>query len=108
MALYQFTTPVIPLHITGIDFEDVDIFRVAIEGPGTQLIKVVSSDAETVDSGTNTLYITLTQEETANLGEGYAYFQVRMLTYSGAVIATNKVVRNIESVIDEVVIVNNG
>lgn len=100
--MYRYTTPTLPIKIEGIDYETVDLIRIAIEQKGIEMLKEVTPEA--VDPETSTIYIPLTQEETAALSTGFAEVQARIKFNSGAVLATNKVKLSVNDVLDEVII----
>ena len=102
--MYRYTTPTLPITIEGLDFTEVDYFRIAIELGQTELLFVVPADDETVDAETNTIYVSLTQEQTAALKEGLAKVQARIKYNSGAVQATNMASVAVNKVLDEVII----
>lgn len=102
--MYRYTTPTLPITISDLDFADVVYFRVAIEQPGRELLKIVNASDSNVDAETRTIYISLTQEETAEFKSGFTEVQARVKFTSGAVLATNKVKVSILNVLDEVII----
>ncbi len=102
--MYRYTTPTLPITIESIDFSDVQTFRIAIEQKNTEMLKVIDVDDETVDAETNTIYVPLTQEETASFKEGYVEVQARIVFLSGAVMATKKAKVAVNDVLDEVII----
>jgi len=102
--MYQYTTEAMILVIEGIDFADVDSFRVKIRGTRGEILKTISASSSVVDAEENTVKVALTQEETASLGRGYSQVQVRIITDDSDVLATNKVKTKVDSVLDEVVI----
>ena len=102
--MYRYTTPTLPITISDINFDDVQLFRIAIEQCMTEMLKVVNADDETVDAETNTIYVPLTQEETASFNEGHVVIQARILFNTGAVMATKKAKVSVGDVLDEVII----
>jgi len=102
--MYRYTTPTLPLTITDVDFTDVNYFRVAIEQGKTEMLKVVNVNDPNVDAENKTIYIPLTQEETAALLSGPAEVQVRIKFTNNAVLATNKANITVKDVLDEVII----
>ena len=102
--MYRYTTPTLPLTISGIDFADVDLFRVSIEQKDVELLKVVEADDPRVDAQHKTIYVPLTQAETASFHAGTVAIQVRVKFENGAVLATEKVSLSVKSVLDEVII----
>lgn len=100
--MYRYTTPTLPITIEGIGYENVELIRIAIEQKNVEMLKEVTPEA--VDPETNTIYIPLTQEETASLKNGQAEVQARIKFRSGAVLATNKVKLSVKDVLDEVII----
>lgn len=102
--MYRYTTPTLPITIADIDFADVQLFRIAIEQGKTEILKIVDSDDESVDAETNTIYVPLTQEETAAFEKGNGYVQARVKFNSGSVLATNKAKVSVYDVLDEVII----
>ena len=101
--MYRYTTPTLPITIEDIDF-DVVLFRIAIEQGNTEILKVVMPDDASVDAEHNTIYVPLTQEETAMFKKGNSEVQARVKFESGAVLATNKANMTIRDVLDEVII----
>lgn len=100
--MYQYTTETIIIGIEGIDFADVEEFRVKMRGVKGELLKIV--DADDADTEDSTIRVALTQEETASLGKGFMQMQVRVVTTDGDVYASNKEKVKVDSVLDEVVI----
>lgn len=100
--MYTYTTPTITCTLTGVEFTQVDFVRIAVNGKSSKIVKEVSiSD---IDTETGETYITLTQEETAALGKGQVAIQARVHYVDGTVLATNKVLRDMDDVLDKVVI----
>ena len=102
--MYRYTTPTIPLTIDDVDFADVSLFRVAIEQGGVEMLKVINVDDPAVDAENHTIYVPLTQEETASFKKGVGEVQVRIRFTSGAVQATQKAKLSVHDVLDEVII----
>lgn len=102
--MYRYTTPTLPITIEGIDFSEVDYFRIAIERGDNELLFTVNANDESVDAETNTIYISLTQEQTAQFEEGYVRIQARIKYLSGVVQATQIAKVSVHGVLDEVVI----
>jgi hypothetical protein len=104
--MYRYTTPTLPLTIDdeSLDFADVANFRVAIEQGNVKMLKIVEATSAFVNPETKTIYVPLTQEETALLKEGLAEAQVRIVFASGAVQATNKGPVPVHDVLDEVIV----
>lgn len=100
--MYTYTTPTITCTLTGIEFSQLDYVRIAVKGKASEIVRVVPiSD---IDTETGTAYITLTQEETAAFGKGQVAIQARIHYADGTVQATNKVLRDMDDVLDKVVI----
>ena len=103
--MYRYTTPTLPVTRDGVDFDDVSVFRIAIEQGSTELLKVIDSDDPSVDAEHKTIYIPLTQEETASFKEGHhVQIQARIKYVNGTVLATNMVSIPVKNVLDEVII----
>ena len=102
--MYRYTTPTLPVTIEDVNFSEVDFFRVALQIGATQLLFVVPADDASVDPQTHTIYISLTQEQTASLATGMAKIQARIKYSSGSVQATNKATVTIDDVLDQVII----
>ena len=102
--MYRYTTPTIPITIEDLDFADVARFRVAIEQGAVEMLKIVDVDSASVDAEHHTIYVSLTQEETASLKDGMVEVQVRVVFTSGAVQATKKAKLSVHDVLDEVII----
>lgn len=102
--MYRYTTPTIPITIEDLDFSDVARFRVAIEQGAIELLKIVEVSSASVDPETKTIYVPLTQEETAAFKDGMVEVQVRVVFTSGAVQATKKAKLSVHDVLDEVII----
>lgn len=102
--MYRYTTPTIPITIEDLDFADVSVFRVAIEQGKVEILKVIDVDDTSVDAEEHTIYVPLTQEETASFKDGMTEVQVRVVFRSGAVQATNKAKLSVRDVLDEVII----
>lgn len=102
--MYRYTTPTLPITIADLDFAEVRLFRIAIEQGKTEILKIVNVDDASVNPETNTIYVPLTQEETASFRKGISEVQVRVQFTSGAVMATNKARVSVYDVLDEVII----
>lgn len=102
--MYRYTTPTLPITIEDLDFDEVSVFRVAIEQDSTELLKVVDVDDPLVDAENKTIYVPLTQEETASFKSGVTEVQVRIVFRSGAVQATKKAKLSVHDVLDEVIV----
>lgn len=100
--MYTYTTPTITCTLTGLEFSQVDYVRIAIESKGYSLVRVVP--AADIDTETGNTAIELTQEETAALGKGQVAIQARVRYLDGTVQATNKVLKDMYTVLDEAVI----
>lgn len=100
--MYTYTTPTITCTLTGLELSQVDFVRIAIESKGYSLVRVVPS--ADIDTETGNTGIELTQEETAALGKGQVAIQARVRYLDGTVQATNKVLKDMYNVLDEVVI----
>lgn len=100
--MYTYTTPTITCTLAGLEFSQVDYVRIAIESKGYSLVRVVP--AADIDTETGNTAIELTQEETAALGKGQVAIQARVRYLDGTVQATNKVLKDMYNVLDEVVI----
>lgn len=99
--MYTYTTPTISCTLTGPDFAQVDVVRIAIKG-NCEVLKIVP--VSDIDTETGALSVRLTQEETAAIGDGRVAIQARVRYLDGTVQATNKVFRDMNDVIDKVVI----
>ena len=102
--MYRYTTPTLPITISDINFADVVLFRVAIEQGSTEMLKIIESSDSSVDAQNKTVYVPLTQEETAQFKDGMAQVQVRVKFANDAVLATNKAKVSVNDVLDEVII----
>lgn len=102
--MYRYTTPSLTLKLEGLDFDEVLLFRVAIEQKNIELLKVVEVSDPGVDAENSTIVVSLTQEETAQFKESPVEIQVRIKLTNGKVLATNKVKRMVSGVLDEVII----
>lgn len=100
--MYEYTTPTITCKLTGVDWTDVDFVRIAVKGKKSQIVRQIP--IADIDTTEDTASISLTQEETAAFGVGQVAIQARVHYASGTVQATNKVIKSLEDVIDEVVI----
>ena len=100
--MYTYTTPSITCTLTGVEFSTVDYVRIALKGKSSEIVKVVPIDG--IDTETGEAIITLTQEETASLGKGQVAIQARVRYADGTVQATNKVLKDMNEVLDKVVI----
>lgn len=100
--MYTYTTPTITCTLEGVEFEQVDFVRIAIESKRKEIVKVVP--VSDIDTETGETSINLTQEETASLGKGQLAIQARIRYTDGTVQATNKVLRDMSEVLDKVVI----
>jgi len=102
--MYRYTTPTLPITIADLDFNDVDLFRIAIEQGQIEMLKVVEADDPSIDAQHKTIYVPLTQEETASFKDGMVQIQARIKFTNGSVLATNKVSLSVKDVLDEVII----
>ena len=102
--MYRYTTPTLPVTITGLDFTDVSVFRIAIEQGNVELLKVVEADSPYVDAQNKTIYVPLTQEETASFKPGTVGIQARIKFTNNSVLATNMETLSMNDVLDEVII----
>ena len=100
--MYTYTTPTIPCVLDGVDFSQVDYVRIAVESKKSEIVRVVP--VSDIDTETGETSIKLTQEETAALGKGQIAIQARVRYLDGTVQATNKVLRDMNDVLDKVVI----
>lgn len=100
--MYRYTTPTITCELSGVEFDNVDVVRIAVKGTNTLIVREVQS----ADITDGTVVIKLTQEETANLGEDndIVSIQARIKYNDGTVQATNKVRTSLLDVLDKVVI----
>lgn len=102
--MYRYTTPTIPITIDDIDFSEVNYFRIKIREQNTEMLFVVPATDSSVDAEHKTIYLSLTQEQTAKLKKGDAYLQVRIVYTGGSVQATPKARISVEDVLDEVIV----
>lgn len=100
--MWTYTTPTITCTLNGVEFSQVDYVRIAIKSKCSEIVKIVPR-AE-FDTETGNASIKLTQEETASLGKGEVGIQARVRYLDGTVQATNKVLKNVNEVLDKVVI----
>lgn len=103
--MYRYTTPTLPITIDDVDFSAVSKFRIAIEqDKHDDMLFVVDATDSSVDAEHKTIYLELTQEQTALFSEGFAKLQVRIVYANGSVQATKKARITINDVIDEVIV----
>lgn len=102
--MYRYTTPTLPVTISDIDFADVSVFRIAIEQGNVELLKVIEADDPSVDAQHKTIYVPLTQEETAAFKDGTVAIQARIKFINNNVLATEKATLSMRDVLDEVII----
>lgn len=100
--MYTYTTPTIACILDGVEFDQVDYVRIAVKGKSFELVRVVP--VADIDTETGETTIKLTQEETAKLGKGQVAIQARVRYTDGTVQATNKVLKDMNEVLDKVVI----
>lgn len=100
--MYTYTTPTISCVLDGAVWAQVDYVRVAVESKRYELVRVIP--VADIDTETGELNVVLTQEETASLGKGQVAIQARIRYIDGTVQATNKVLRDMNEVLDKVVI----
>ena len=100
--MYTYTTPTITCALEGVEWGQVDYVRIAVESKKFELVRVVP--VSDIDTETGEASIKLTQEETASLGKGQLAIQARIRYTDGTVQATNKVLRDMNEVLDKVVI----
>ena len=85
------TTPTITLYINNrnIDFNDVDLFQIAITQGNVEVVHDTNDESGIViDPDKKSLSLRLTQEETFMFKEGEADIQVRIKYKDGDVAAT--------------------
>lgn len=90
--MYEGTTPTIPLTFKGIDLREAKIY-LTIENPREEQQYTFTSGTDfTVeyDGENSTGSITLTQQETLDLGPGDCYVQARYIFENGTSGATKK------------------
>lgn len=100
--MYTYTTPTITCTLNGVEFSQVDYVRIALKSKCSEIVKIVPRSE--IDTETGNAIIKLTQEETAAFGKGQVDIQARVRYLDGTVQATNKVFKNMNDVIDKVVI----
>ena len=102
--MYRYTTPTLPITISDLDFSAAELFRVAIEQDGVEILKVIDADDASVDAQHKTINVPLTQEETASFKDGVVEVQVRAKLTGGSVLATKVAKLSVNDVLDEVII----
>lgn len=112
--MYTYTTPTLPITIEDVDFSAVSLFRIAIaqdkdlklmgKNKDICILKVIEASDSHVDAEHKTIYVPLTQEETAQFDEGAVRIQARIKYTNGSVEATDKAILSVEEVLDEVII----
>lgn len=102
--MYRYTTPTLPVTISDLDFSDVSVFRIAIEQGNVEILKVIEADDPMVDAQHKTIYVPLTQEETAAFKDGTVEIQARIKFTNNNVLATEKATLSMRDVLDEVII----
>lgn len=103
--MYRYTTPTLPIKLKSVDFSLVDKFRIALkEKDKEHLLFIVDADDEIVDAQNKTIFLELTQEETASLQVGDMHLQIRIIYRSGKVQATRKEKITVEDVYDKVIV----
>lgn len=100
--MFTYTTPTITCTLDGVEFSQVDFVRIAVKGKASEIVRTVP--VADIDAETGETCITLTQEETAAFGKGQVAIQARIHYTDGTVQATNKVLRDMDDVLDKVVI----
>ena len=100
--MYTYTTPTITCRLRGADFTGLAFVRIAIRGNGPKIIREVP--LADIDTEEGTTVIRLSQEETAALGSGKATIQARLRYNDGTVVPTTKVTKQVDEIIDKVVI----
>lgn len=100
--MFTYTTPTITCTLEGVEFAQVDYVRIAVKGKTSEIVRVVP--VADIDTETGETAILLTQEETAALGKGQVAIQARIRYTDGTVQATNKVLKDMNEVLDKVVI----
>lgn len=102
--MYRYTTPTLPITLSGIDFSDVIVFRIKIKQGSLELLKEIQAGDPNIDAQNNKIYVPLTQEETASFKGGPVKIQARVKFNNNAVMASNMVSHNMNDVLDEVII----
>lgn len=100
--MYTYTTPTITCTLSEVTFTNVDYVRIAIKGKSSSVLREIP--ITDIDTAEGTCAVELTQEETAALGEGQVAIQARIHYSDGTVQATNKVLKQMNEVLDKVVI----
>lgn len=103
--MYRYTTPTLPLTFKAVDFTKVDKFRIALKQENQEhtLFIVDVNDSE-VDAEKRTIYLSLTQEQTADLELGPAFVQARIVYTNGNVQATGKAEVTVKDVYDKEIV----
>lgn len=100
--MYTYTTPTITCTLDGVVFDQVDHVRIAVSSKTSSLVRIIP--VADIDTETGEATVLLTQEETAALGKGQVYIQARIRYKDGTVQGTNKVCKDMDDVLDKVVI----
>ncbi len=98
---FTYTTPTITFTLTNINYTNVEYVRMAFKGE-TKVIREV--DVADIDTEAGTFSVTLTQQETANLGPGSITMQGRIFYSDGTVQPTKQTVQSMQRIIDEEII----
>jgi hypothetical protein len=101
--MYTYTTPSITLTISGLaDYiANVNYIRIAIKGKAKVIREILAAD---FDTETESVTISLTQEETASIGNGQIAVQARIIYTDGTVQPTEKAFTTMHDIIDKVVV----
>lgn len=101
--MYRYTTPALVFRVGGVNLNDVDVMRVALEQDDVELLKTSADGGVKIDADSGLICVALTQEETAAFGVDFVGIQARA-KIGQSVIASRKVNIKMCETLDEVVI----
>ena len=97
------TTPTIEIKVTGIKVSELESIYVTLSQHKNKVTK--ETEDITIYEAENTLYVTLSQEETLTFFRGYVYVQMRAVTKDGLAIASEIQMISVEEILKEGIII---
>lgn len=102
IAVFRGTTPTLEIKLTGIEVAELESVYITLKQYQKEVTK--STEDITIDEMRNTLYVSLSQEDTLTLSRGYVYVQMRAVTKDGLAVASDVKMTTMEEILKEGVI----
>lgn len=100
--MFRGTTPTLEIKLTGIEVAELESVYITLKQYQKEVTK--STEDITIDEMRNTLYVSLSQEDTLTLSRGYVYVQMRAVTKDGLAVASDVKMTTMEEILKEGVI----